>query len=49
VLRPDENEEAAALYSYFLQEKMVFKYFLRMKMEGKYRDVRETLYVLDHS
>ncbi len=39
VLRPEEASDAAELYAYFLQDQMPFKCFLRMKMEGKYRDV----------
>jgi siderophore synthetase component len=39
VVRPGESQEAADLWAYFVQDKMVFKCFLRMKMEGKYRDV----------
>lgn len=39
VIRPDESEVAKELYQYFFDETMFFKCFLRMKMEGKYRDV----------
>lgn len=39
ILQPEKSADAADLYGYFLQEKMFLKCFLRMKMEGKYRDV----------
>lgn len=39
VLRPEEDVKARKLYEFFLKDTMPFKCFLRMRMEGKYRDV----------
>lgn len=39
VLNPDVNTDAKALFEYFTRDTMPFKCFLRMRMEGKYRDV----------
>ncbi|KAF7593530.1 hypothetical protein BBP40_011258 [Aspergillus hancockii] len=40
-LRPEESAQAQALYQFFLGDTMLFKCFLRMRMEGKYRDYVE--------
>jgi siderophore synthetase component len=41
ILRPDESATGQSLYQFFLGDTMPFKCFLRMRMEGKYRDVSE--------
>jgi siderophore synthetase component len=39
ILSSEEGDEVKELYNYLFGEVMFFKCFLRMKMEGKYRDV----------
>lgn len=39
VLRPEKSAPGKQLYDFFLGDTMPFKCFLRMRMEGKYRDV----------
>lgn len=39
VLQLENCEDARDLHDYFFQDTMFFKCFLRMKMEGKYRNV----------
>ncbi|KAE8386171.1 IucC family-domain-containing protein [Aspergillus alliaceus] len=41
VLRPDDSATGQSLYQFFLGDTMPFKCFLRMRMEGKYRDYVE--------
>jgi hypothetical protein len=41
VLRPDGSSLGQKLYHFFLADTMPFKSFLRMRMEGKYRDVSD--------
>ncbi|KAF4231520.1 hypothetical protein CNMCM8980_005309 [Aspergillus fumigatiaffinis] len=41
ILRPDESATGQSLYQFFLGDTMPFKCFLRMRMEGKYRDYVE--------
>ncbi|KAF7157771.1 hypothetical protein CNMCM6106_003754 [Aspergillus hiratsukae] len=42
VLRPDQSSLGQRLYDFFLVDTMPFKCFLRMRIEGKYRDVSDT-------
>lgn len=41
VLRPDKSAPGKQIYDFFLGNTMPFKCFLRMRMEGKYRDVSD--------
>jgi hypothetical protein len=43
VLKPDENPDGKRLCEFLLAKQMAVKCFLRMKMEGKYRDVSSIL------
>jgi siderophore synthetase component len=43
VLNPDENTRGRKLYDFFVADTMPFKCFLMMRMEGKYRDVSDTI------
>jgi siderophore synthetase component len=38
ILKPAEDTPRGSLYNYFVKDTMPFKCFLRMRMEGKYRD-----------
>ena len=40
ILKPEDDSDAKKLYQFFVQECMPFKCFIKMKMDGKYRDVR---------
>jgi siderophore synthetase component len=42
VLQPDRSSLGQRLYDFFLADTMPFKCFLRMRMEGKHRDVSDT-------
>ncbi|KAL8821977.1 MAG: hypothetical protein Q9223_000057 [Gallowayella weberi] len=47
-LKPQENERAKPLYDFLMQEMVPYKCFLRMKMQGLYRDVsRPWVYQVD--
>lgn len=39
-LEPEYNEKAKPLYNYLMQGMVPYKCFMRMKMQGLYRDVR---------
>ena len=39
-LDPGRNEQAKPLYDFLMQDMVPYKAFLRMKMQGLYRDVR---------
>lgn len=39
VLKPDSSNEARAFYVFLTREKVPYKCFMRMKMQGLYRDV----------
>jgi len=39
VLKPDASDEARAFYDFIMREKVPYKCFMRMKMQGLYRDV----------
>jgi siderophore synthetase component len=41
VLKPDKSALGKQLYDFFLGATMLFKCFLRMRMEGKYRDISD--------
>jgi siderophore synthetase component len=40
ILKPEDDSNGEKLYQFFVQEYMPFKCFIKMKMDGKYRDVR---------
>lgn len=39
VLNPEQNDKAKPLYDFLTQDMVPYKCFLRMKMQGLYRDV----------